>query len=203
MGPDRRRCRQSARRARLEEAAACARDRDERLAAGAEAAAAWERALLGALLVRPRVIRAFARSHPPDWFVDDGALAIMRGLFCASAGDRKMTVDDLIDSLERHDALAIVGGPDAIRSLAAPRPALDDALRELDGLLERLPAEEQEQVARDEDLDDLPDLIAGGVNSAVAPQMIDEPPVPVDDQLMLFEEGPQDRVEAAAVGSHE
>ncbi len=202
MSSDRRRCRQSARRARLEEAAACARDRDERLAAGAEAAAAWERALLGALLIRPRFVPAFARAHPPGWFTDDDALTIMRGIFCASTGHGRMTVDDLIESLELHDVLAAVGGPDAIRALAAPRPALDDALRELDALLEQLPPAEQEQVARDEDLDDLPDLIAGGLEPTVAPQMTDEPPAPVDEQMVLFEEGPPDRV-AAAVGSHE
>lgn len=187
MEADRRRGRQSSRRARLEEAIASARDRDERLAAGAETAAAWERALLGALLIRPRLIPAFARQHPPDWFVDDDALTIMRGMFCASTG-RRMTVDDLIESLELHDALAIVGGLEAIMALAAPRPALDDALRELDALLERLPPDEQEQVARDEDLDDLPDLMARGLEPAMVPQTIEVPAARVDEQLALFAE---------------
>lgn len=186
MGADRRRCRQSARRARLEEAAACARDRDERLGAGAEAAAVWERALLGALLVRPRLIPAFAREHPPGWFIDDVNLTIMRGMFCASTG-RRMTVDDLINSLELHDALVDVGGLDAIRALAAPRPALDDALRELEALLERLPAREQEQVARDEELDDLDELI----ELAKEPTTNAEPSaVGMVFQLELFAGGP-------------
>ncbi len=164
----------------------------ERLAAGAEAAAAWERALMGALLIRPRLIPAFARSHPPGWFSDDDALTIMRGIVCAST-DRKMTVDDLIGSLELHAALAAVSGPDAIKALVAPRPALDDALRELDALLERLPPAEQERVARDEDLDDLPDLIAVGLEPAEVPQMIDEPPAPLDEQLVPFVESPSRR----------
>lgn len=158
----------------------------ERLAAGAEAAAAWERALMGALLIRPRLIPAFARSHPPGWFSDDDALTIMRGIFCASTG-RRMTIDDLIVSLELHDALDIAGGPDAIRALAAPRPALDGALRELDALLERLPPAEQEQVARDEDLDDLDELI----------ELVQEPTTSAEPsgvgtllQLELFAGGP-------------
>lgn len=119
---------------------------------------------MGALLLRPRLVRSFAAAHPPAWFVDAAALEIMRGLFCTATGRCKATVEDVIDTLDRHDTLALAGGSDAIRALAAPRPELDLALRKLDELLDRLPRAEREQVTRAEDLDDLEALIENGLD---------------------------------------
>lgn len=147
---------------------------------------------MGALALRPRLVHAFAAAHPPAWFVDAGALGLMRALFCIATGNRKAAVDDLIETLDRHDALALAGGPDAVRSLVARRPELDAALLELDEILARLPPAERELIARAEDLDDLEEMIESGVeltaSPAPAPYSLER--VSADEQLTLFHERP-------------
>lgn len=194
-------------RARREAKAAWARSRRDRLAAGPEAAASWELALMGALVLRPRRVLAFAATHPPAWFTSP-ALELMKALYCRS-GAHRSTAEDLIETLESHGTLTVMGGADAVRALVAPRPELDRALLELDALLSRLPGAEQEQIARAEDLDDLdaliesgvkptarstgtPDLIESGLDPAARSAVTDVAcavgRVDADEQLTLFQD---------------
>jgi len=136
------------------------------------------------------MVRSFAAAHPPAWFVDAGALEVMRALFCTATSRSKATVEDLIEALERHGALAVVGGPNAIRALVAPRHQLDRALRELDELLDQLPPVERGQIVRAEDLDDLDELRSKSVEPVVSMEFS---PVRLVEQLELFGGGEDDR----------
>lgn len=175
---------QSALRARREALAAIARDRQRRLAAGPELASLHELALMGALILRPRAIRAFAKLHPPRWFVADRPLMVMEALFCCSANGRAPSLRQVVEALARHGALGVLGGEDGVRALTMPRPLLDEALRELDRLVEGLPPAERNAICDAETLDSLDELLEA--EEARQERLASSPPEGGGKQLELF-----------------
>lgn len=163
--------------------AAWARVRRDRLAAGYEAASSRERSLIGALLLRPRAIKAVARARPPVCFSDNVALTLMRGLVCASARGRTVGFSALIQVLADHDVLDLVGGPATIRSLVTPGPELNDAVREVEGIVEQLSPADQDAIVNEESLDDTTDWRTGESEPAAVVGNHPEDPV---TQLALF-----------------
>ena len=118
----------------------------ERLRDGPDVAREQERALLGALILEPGMVRLAARHRPPAWFTDEKNLVVMRALFCVSSRPDEVDTDAVLETLEVHGALAEVGGRGAVEALVAPRPDLDVARGELAKLRAQLVPVEDETI---------------------------------------------------------
>lgn len=117
---------------------AWARLRHERFRDGAESARDQERAVLGALLLDPTLIRPVAARCPPAWFTDVRCVTIMQALFCCSHVSLEVTLADVVRALESHGQLAFVGGEDEVAGLVQPGPRLDAARAALEDARRRL-----------------------------------------------------------------
>lgn len=104
---------------------------------------------MGALVGDPLMIHAFAAEHPPEWFRDQAALTYMRALYCIAWRGDKLRVQHLVEALEQHGELNVVGGREAVESLVAPRRELDRAHAEIREFRRRLPRIEDEPVVRE------------------------------------------------------
>lgn len=149
MTASRRAALSSALRGRRRAIAAARELRRARLLRGREHALEEERALLGALLLDPTMIRSAARERPPTWFVGEGNLSVMRALYCVAAySPTSVDADRVIEALEAHGELELAGGPENVRALVLRRPALEAAQNWLQELRRRLVAIEDEPVLR-------------------------------------------------------
>lgn len=113
-------------RARRVEAAAWRQLRHERLRLGADIALAQERGYVGALILEPSMIGVMATRRPPAWFTDPGCLAVVRALHCLRHVMER-SVRDVVTVLEKHDALELAGGREAVEALLEPGPHLEIA----------------------------------------------------------------------------
>jgi hypothetical protein len=93
------------------------------------------------------MIRVMIALRPPAWFTDLGSLAVMRALFCLQR-TADLSVEDVIDGLQRHGALELAGGRGGVEALVQASPHLDAARRELDAARARLGPVEDEELVR-------------------------------------------------------
>lgn len=141
-----RRAKQKTRRALRHEQQAGARLRLDRQSLDPDLTLAQERGLLGALILEPAMIGVMAPLRPPAWFTHESCLAVMRALYCIS--HRLKTLTDLIEALERHDALELAGGRDAVEALVQPGPNLDAGLAALAEARAQMRSVDDEEIVR-------------------------------------------------------
>ena len=70
----------------------------------------------------------------------------MQALYCLAFPNTPLTVEDVVETLERHDALARVGGRAFVEALVAPGPGLDRARGELADRRRALPPVDEEPI---------------------------------------------------------
>lgn len=102
---------------------------------------------MGALILEPAMIGVMAPLRPPAWFTDLGSLAVMRALFCLQRL-ADLSVEEVIDALERHGALELAGGRAGVEALVQASPTLDAARRELDAARARMRPVQDEELVR-------------------------------------------------------